>query len=300
MRLMLCICPQCGSNAAFYLQATDVNHKTDGATFNYYRCFRCKLVFLYPIPANISSYYTSDYHQIPTSLEQLAQLENKLHWRVELVQKYKDKGSLLEIGSSYGAFAYGAEQAGFRVEAIEMDKNCCDFINATNKVTAINTTDIVQTMIARNTTYDVIALWHSIEHIADPWAVLKQCEKSLRPGGVLIISTPNPDSIQFRLFKQYWMHLDAPRHVELIPLATLTDFFRKIDMPLLYTTTTDPDGLSLSKWGWYNSARYLFGTSGEENILRKTISKALLTFVSPVERWMQHGAAYTAVYQKTN
>ena len=298
MRLMSGTCPQCGSDASLYFQATDVNQKLSGATFDYYRCVRCKLLFLDPIPEDLPSYFPSDRHRTPQSLEQLVQLEKKLHWRVELVQKYKDKGNLLEIGSSYGAFAYGAELAGFRVEAIEMDKNCCDFINAMTNVTTINTTDIVQTMIARNKTYDIIAFWHSIEHISDHWAVLKQCKRVLRPGGVLIISTPNPYSIQFKLFKQYWMHLDAPRHVELIPLATLTDFLKKMDMQLVYTTTTDPDGFVLNRIGWYHSVRHLFRISSEKNWAGRIVSKILFLTISPIERLMQRGAAYTAVYQK--
>jgi 2-polyprenyl-3-methyl-5-hydroxy-6-metoxy-1,4-benzoquinol methylase len=80
-------------------------------------------------------------------------------------------------------------------------------------VTTVNTTDIVGTMQARNKAYDVIAIWHGIEHLPDPWAVLRQCAQQLAPHGVLVIATPNPDSIQFGIFRQYWVHLDAPRHV---------------------------------------------------------------------------------------
>ncbi len=298
---MTATCSYCSSRAQFYLQATDLNQKTDDATFNYYRCANCWLIFLDPIPENLSDYYhTGRYeaYRIPDSLEELARLEKKLHWRVELVRRYKNTGNMLEIGSSFGAFAYGAQQAGFRVDAIEMDKNCCNFINSTTDVSAINTQDITETMAANKKMYDAIAIWHGIEHFTDPWAVLKQCSLHLATGGVLVISTPNPDSIQFRFFKKYWVHLDAPRHVELIPPALLRSFLKKVDMELVYKTTTDPDGLNLNAMGWFRSTVHLFRASSEGSVARKIVARSLRLMLFPFERWWERGAAYTVIYRK--
>jgi SAM-dependent methyltransferase len=293
-------CPQCDSNATLYFQATDLNQKTCDSTFNYYRCINCKLIFLKPIPEDLSNYYKSEYppYKIPNSLEQLVELEKQLHWRVDLVKRYKNNGKMLEIGPSYGAFAYGAQKSGFQVDAIEMDENCCNFINSKTKVNAINATDVVGTMSANKKTYDLIALWHNIEHLVDPWAVLRQCSMHLAPNGVLVISTPNPDSIQFKLFKKYWVHLDAPRHLQLIPSSLLTGFLKRLDMELVFTTTTDPDGLKLNAMSWHISTAHVFGISNDRNIFRRIVSRVLSLAMSPIERLGQLGTAYTIVYRK--
>ncbi len=293
-------CPQCSAAAAHYLNAKDLNQKITDSVFYYYRCINCKLIFLDPIPTNLSDYYQGEYppYSIPGSLEDLDLLERRSHWRVEFVKQYKDKGKMLEIGPSYGAFAYGAWKAGFQVDAIEMDEECCRFMNSMTEVNAINTKDVVGVMSSSNAKYDVIVLWHNLEHLADPWSVLRQCSTHLVPGGILIISSPNPDSAQFRIFKGYWVHLDAPRHLELIPRAVLTDFLRRRNMQMLSTTTTDPDGLKLNAMSWNMSTAHLFGISNDRNLFRRAVSRLLNLISSPLERLAEVGTAYTVVFRK--
>jgi hypothetical protein len=71
-------------------------------------------------------------------------------------------------------------------------------------------------------------------------------------------------------------------------------------MRLIHTTTTDPDGMILNALGWYNSTLNLFGPSSEKNILRKIVSRTLRLALSPIEQWLDCGAAYTTVHQKTD
>lgn len=60
--------------------------------------------------------------------------------------------------------------------------------------------------------FDLVVLWHSLEHMTDPLSVLKKAFSLLRKGGVLAISCPNYDSFQRRLFAEHWYSLDLPRH----------------------------------------------------------------------------------------
>jgi SAM-dependent methyltransferase len=60
--------------------------------------------------------------------------------------------------------------------------------------------------------FDVITLWHVIEHLPDPTAVLKKLGGLLRPGGVLVLSLPLADSWESGWFASHWAGYDVPRH----------------------------------------------------------------------------------------
>jgi SAM-dependent methyltransferase len=62
--------------------------------------------------------------------------------------------------------------------------------------------------------FDVISIWHVLEHLPDPDQVLRLCHGWLREGGALLIAVPNADSWQAKLFQGSWFHLDPPRHLD--------------------------------------------------------------------------------------
>lgn len=61
--------------------------------------------------------------------------------------------------------------------------------------------------------FDVISLWHVLEHVEEPTILFKQISKLLKPKGILILQVPNTDSLGFRFGQKYWFHLDSPRHL---------------------------------------------------------------------------------------
>jgi len=296
-------CPQCRSGASLLVRARDLNHKIDASTFDYFRCESCALVFLHPVPHDLSKYYETEYppYRIPTSAAELEEAGIPVRWRVAYLQQHVRSGRILEIGPSYGGFAYEAVKAGFQVDAIEMDGKCCEFINThIAGARAIHASDVPAALSNLQPGYSAVVLWHNLEHLTDPWSALEQAVGRLAPGGVLVISTPNPDSYQFALFKQYWVHLDAPRHVVLVPQALLTRFLAARGMALVSSTTTDPDGSTLNRMGWQTSPKLSAADAAESfGRLRKRAFRLMRWVFAPLERWRQRGAAYTAVYRKT-
>jgi SAM-dependent methyltransferase len=61
--------------------------------------------------------------------------------------------------------------------------------------------------------FDVITMWHSLEHVHRPMAVLEEAYRLLAPGGKLVVAVPNIDSLAFRWFGAAWFALDLPRHL---------------------------------------------------------------------------------------
>ena len=76
--------------------------------------------------------------------------------------------------------------------------------------------------------FDAVCIWHVFEHLAQPKQTLRIIGGLLRPGGYLFLSLPNIESVQSRLFRGNWLHLDPPRHLFFLGPADLTVEMRKL------------------------------------------------------------------------
>jgi 2-polyprenyl-3-methyl-5-hydroxy-6-metoxy-1,4-benzoquinol methylase len=289
-------CSACGGAMAQFLEAPDFNRRISSVVFRYLRCVDCGLISLANPPPDPARYYASEYHAVPASADAIERGAEHDRYKIELVRRYAGKGRLLEIGPSWGAFCLLAKRAGFEVEAIEMDPRCCEFLASRIGVRAIHAADEAAAL-AQASSPDVIALWHVLEHLSDPWALLARAAERLSPGGVIVIATPNPRALQFRAFGRYWAHLDAPRHVHLIPAPILRRRMQALGLEEALYTTTDPGSLRWNGFGWRWSLANLSSSATIKRALRLA-GGAAATLAAPLERGEGAGSAYTAVYRR--
>lgn len=286
-------CPLCGQTAILVLHARDVNRRTTDEVFSYYRCIRCFLVFVSPIPPEPGRYYPSEYYPVPSSLDQLEAEAASERYKVEYVKRFVNSGRLLDIGAGYGRFVYLAHQAGYEVDAIEIDGKCCEFITNVigTRAMAHPQPDVA---LAGLEPYDVITAWHVLEHLTDPRAALKAAVQNLRAGGWLIVAMPNPESLQFRVFGHCWAHLDAPRHLQLLPPNLLIhEVTSDGRMRFVEATATDRGSLDYNYLGWTWSMRHALRVRGAWRvgaILARTLARC--------EQAGMRGSCYTAAFQK--
>jgi len=299
-------CPLCKQESPLYFQSKDYNQDITQDTFDHYRCFQCGLIFIAPIPLRLSDYYPETYHSIPTSIDCLKLASNHELYKIEIVKRYINNGRLLEIGPSYGSFTYLAKEAGFEVEAIEMSAPCCKFLNEVVGVRAINSNDPVDTMQYLEP-YDVITLWHVIEHLPCAWSVIDTICEKIRPDGILVIASVNPEAFQFRILGRYWLHLDAPRHVMLIPTRLLINKIESLGFKLEMLTMADEGTLICTKNGWKHfflqRCTHRFSNKILLSLLRfllDLIYKMVRFLATPIERIDGKGSAYTIVFRKIN
>ena len=119
-------------------------------------------------------------------------------------------GRLLDVGSGRGRFLGAAKAAGWDVVGIEFEPAMAEASSRRFGVEVI-VGDAVRAEV--HGPFDVITMWHVLEHLPDPRAALGRAAGLLRPGGTLIGSVPNNDSLQARLGGDAWLHLDIPRHI---------------------------------------------------------------------------------------
>lgn len=296
-------CRLCRKPAWLRWHTRDWNRLLSDETFSYYRCSGCDVTFLSPVPADLGRYYTPDYYTMPASLAQLARAARGERYKLKLVQHYRRGGRLLEIGPSTGAFAYLATQAGFDVDTIEIDAACCRFLREVVGVRAIQSGRPSEAMRGLPS-YDVVALWHVIEHIADPWETLSAAATLLNPGGIVVIGAPNPDAFQLRVFGPHWTHIDAPRHLQLLPMATLVRRAATVGLRPVLQTTRNTGDLHWNVFGWQKSiynvfkARRFKGPAAAVGLATTALGWWLSLAALPIDRAGTRGSTYTLVLRK--
>lgn len=286
-------CRLCGGASSPAFVVGDRNRGLGPGAFSYRRCEICHTVFLASVPSDLDRYYAADGYGSPD--EQLAPelLQRELS-KLKLVTRFASPGPMVEIGPGPGLFTRTAKSAGFELTAIEMDSRYCRYLNEVLGVRAIQSdspAEVLRTLPSTQT----IVMWHVIEHLPDPWETLSACAEILERGGTLAISTPNPESIQFKLLGRHWAHVDAPRHLQLIPAATLEHKLSELGMRRVLTTTVDLVGKELNRMGWEFAVRRHPARRASTAASMRT-AKAITTALTPIERRGLRGAAYTSLF----
>ncbi len=268
---------------------------TDDA-FAYLRCDTCGAIFLSPVPENIGMYYPADYHALPRTREEALALAGPERYKIEIVRAHVSSGRILEIGPGYGSFAGLAKEAGFEVIGVEMDSRCCAFLEETMGIKAIHSRDPAAAVRDLDPV-DAAVLWHVVEHLPDPLRTLEAVGRKIRPGGILVAATPNPSAWQFRVMGRKWPHVDAPRHLLLIPSATLARHVEKTGFRIVSVTTTDKGSIGWNTFGW----QFFLGNHFRSPRMRAgsaILGRILGGILSPLESREGAGSAYTLVARK--
>lgn len=206
-------------------------------------------IFIDEPPENLAAHYAGGYQCIPDSESELAAMAKGDAYRLDEIKKLVPSGSFLEIGPWIGLVSYSAKQAGYDVSVIEIEQRCVDLLLRVG-INAVQSDDPAAVLSNAEQTYDVIALWHSIEHLPRPWAVISAAARRLRPGGVLLVAAPNPESAQLAAFGRHWLHLDAPRHLHLLSMGAYEAIGTQAGLETVIKTTDDRLGRILDRNGW--------------------------------------------------
>ena len=131
--------------------------------------------------------------------------------RVNYLEDLSEKGRALDIGCGQGWFVKQFVDRGWNAIGIEVSNtaayHACNQLGLNIKVGV----DVSRQL--EDNHYDVIGLWHVLEHLEDPMRMLSEIRRLLKDDGRALIGVPNFGSSEAKLGKYCWFHLDVPRHL---------------------------------------------------------------------------------------
>lgn len=292
------ICPYCGGDAVISVSAPDINRRITPVVFHQWRCSQCQLRFIVNPPQNLGQYYDGEYNHLWTTLEDLDNIAvPHERFKIDILLTAKKSGKLLEIGASNGAFCRMAQQAGFEVHAIELNEACVNFMNDVIGIHAMQSVDPAAVLETSTEQYDAICLWHTIEHLQEPWRIIDLAVERLAPDGILLFAAPNPDAWQARLLGRRWVHHDMPRHLFLLPISWVRDVARKKGLVVEDITTRDEGSLFWNRFTW---ALIMRSWASRDRWRARLWNLGMFVgrLLQPWESRPGKGSAYTAILRK--
>ena len=128
--------------------------------------------------------------------------------RLQRIKRLKTGHRLLDVGCGKGRFLAYAARHGWDVFGLEPAENGREIARHRLGERVVASLD----ELPSDKQFDVITLWHVLEHVSEPTSLLTEIHPHVAPGGVLCIAVPNFDSLQARIGGRSWGHLDVPRH----------------------------------------------------------------------------------------
>ena len=168
-----------------------------------------------PIPVDLENYYKSEDYISHTDSKKT--LFNKVYQKVRgytlnkklaLINSFKTEGkSILDVGAGTGDFLKVCKKNGWNTFGVEPNSAARTIAEKKNIILLEKLENI------QNKTFDVICLWHVLEHVENLTEYISILKKLLKENGILIIAVPNFKSYDAKYYKEYWAAFDVPRHI---------------------------------------------------------------------------------------
>ena len=221
-------------NKKHYLTVKD--HSVSKEVFELYRDEELDMLLTYPQPSLdvLGKYYESvDYISHTDSKRSLFEKAYHLVKNIALKNKLdlinslqNEKGFILDIGAGTGDFLSVAKKDGWKAVGVEpstrakkiaLEKDV-SFVNETNELASHS--------------FDVITMWHVLEHVPNLEEQIKELKRLLKPSGSLIVAVPNHKSYDAQYYKSYWAAYDVPIHFWHFSKKAIKELFSKEGMEL--------------------------------------------------------------------
>jgi 2-polyprenyl-3-methyl-5-hydroxy-6-metoxy-1,4-benzoquinol methylase len=245
------------------------------------KCKNCHLIYMNPmekVSQTNEYYFKAKNTHAPTIRESyLKTAESQVH----LIQEYASGTNLLDIGCAQGFFLYNASKAGYTTKGIEISQDAAEYAMKEFGLD-IEAKPFEELRFPENH-FDVVTLWQVLEHVPYPLTVLKEVHRILRPGGLLVVSTPDIGGMPAKILRERWWDIKR-LHINQFTTKTLTDILQSggfknissvsyrgfVSLSILLTMT-------LKYMGAYERLKALFNP---DSILGKVLNKIMLIYPS--------------------
>lgn len=254
-------CPVCGSSETAKVFNV-VDYFSTKETFQVCECKECAFRFTNNFPSEdiIGSYYDSpDYISHSDSKKGLINRlyhffrKRMLNKKINLVSKHlaqaetdldvKHTFRLLDIGCGTGYFLNAAKEKGYIVSGIEKGSKAREYA-ISNFGLNVKSEDSLWNI--DNKSFDVITLWHVLEHMQKLNEVVEKLNNIVAPNGILVLALPNCHSYDAKKYKEYWAAYDVPRHLWHFSPDTIEKLLSKHNFKIIKQKTMPLDAFYIS------------------------------------------------------
>jgi len=225
-------------NKSVFIEVKD--HSVSGEHFQLLHNKELDLLETYPQPLeeNLSNYYeTDDYISHTDSKRNVMERVYHVVRQITLKRKLKlintcskEGRSLLDIGCGTGDFLLAAKQNGWDVSGIEPDEKARAIANSKTNNKVLDTDQLLQFETGQ---FNVISLWHVLEHLPNLEKQIATFKNLLKPNGTLIVAVPNFKSYDAQYYKSFWAAFDVPRHLWHFSKTAISKLFEKENLKVV-------------------------------------------------------------------
>ncbi len=219
-----------------------IDHSVSGENFELFENSEYGFLETHPQPSSdtLPDYYKSDDYISHTDSKRNL-FENVYHLvrNVSLKQKLKlinsfssTEKTLLDVGCGTGDFLLTAKKNNWTVSGIEPNKEARETANIKTDNSVFNSAQLLK---FEPESFDVITLWHVLEHLPNLEEHIQIFKKLLKPVGTLIIAVPNHKSYDANYYKEFWAAYDVPRHLWHFDKTSISKLVSKVSMEVLKT-----------------------------------------------------------------
>ncbi len=231
-------CPVCQGTQFTHLTSC-IDHTVSHETFNVIACTSCDFTQTSPRPndSKLGEYYISDSYishsnKATTLLDRIYLLVRRftLQWKINLLLKYSNQNeiNILDYGCGTGEFLKSCKEAGFKISGVEPSENAR---LKSSELTQIKILESLQHI--DNQKFNLITMWHVLEHIPDFEYVLQKLKEKLSDDGILFIAVPNHKSFDSQHYDKHWAGFDVPRHLWHFSSSTMKKVLSKNNLNLI-------------------------------------------------------------------
>jgi SAM-dependent methyltransferase len=227
-------CPVCGGED-FESFITCKDYTVSQERFTIVSCKSCNFKFTNPRPADsdIGRYYKSQEYVSHSDTKK--GLINRLYHlvrtktlkqKLKLISKYVSRGTILDYGCGTGMFLKTCSDAGWNAYGFEPDPDARALVAAKGLKAETSKSNLASSK------YDIITLWHVLEHVTDLEETLRFFSNTVSDKGRLIIAVPNYTSADARHYKEFWAGYDVPRHIYHFEINTIKQLLGRFGFSL--------------------------------------------------------------------
>jgi 2-polyprenyl-3-methyl-5-hydroxy-6-metoxy-1,4-benzoquinol methylase len=179
-------------------------------------CVACGLGITSPLPSSSAIIGTNEEiysveNRIKAYLSRVDYFKKRYRRYLTNINRFQEGGTLLDIGCNIGLFLTVAREAGFSVVGVELNRACAEYARNTFKIEVFS--DVVEKVGFPSNGFDVVTLFDVLEHVPDIETFLAEVRRILKPGGLLVVQSPNLHSLMASLTKGEWVWLSPPDHI---------------------------------------------------------------------------------------